>query len=283
MGFNMSWLQALISGIIQGVTEFLPVSSSGHLVIFHSLFGEGDESHFAYTVFLHLATLLSIFIVFRKDIWMLIKEFIAAIADAIKGKPDFKSPGRRFLLMVIIGSVPVAIVGGSISLLGFSDALENIFVVAVMLMVTSALMFCVDKIDKGKHTEADAPYISALIVGVFQSIAILPGLSRSGSTIFGGLVGGLTKEFAVKFSFILSIPAIMGAGMVELIGVVRAGNIEVAPVSWAIGFVAAAACGIVAIKLIKLLIRSKKFYIFGFYCLLASVLAFMVGFGVISA
>ena len=278
----MSWLQALIAGIIQGVTEFLPVSSSGHLVIFHSLFGEGDESYFAYTVFLHLATLLSVFVVFRKDVWMLVREFIGAIADIAKGKPDFKTPERRFLLMVIIGTIPIALIGGTISMLGISSILENIFVVAVMLVVTSILMFCVDRINIGKYTEADASYKSAIIVGLFQSIAILPGLSRSGSTIFGGLLTGLKKDFAVKYSFILSIPAILGAGIVEMFSVIGKDSIEINPTYWVIGFIVAATCGIIAIQLIKVLIRSKKFYVFGIYCLFVSILAFLVGFGVIS-
>ena len=276
----MDWFGALIAGIIQGVTEFLPVSSSGHLVIFHTLFGEGDESNLAFTVFLHLATLLSVFIVFRKDVWVLIREFFAALADIVKGKPNFKTPERRFLLMVIIGTIPAAAIGITIKLLDLDAILENIFVVAGMLIITAALMFSVDRIGKGKYTEADAPYKSALLVGVLQSIAILPGLSRSGSTIFGGLLGGLDKEFAVRFSFILSIPAILGAGVMESIGVLGADGFEISPINWTIGFVAATLCGIVAIKLIKVLIKSKKFYVFGIYCLLASTFAFLAGFGV---
>lgn len=277
----MDWLQALIAGVIQGITEFLPVSSSGHLVIFHALFGEGEESNLAFTVFLHLATLLSVFIMFRKDISLLVLEFFSAIADIFRGKPSFKAPERRFLLMVILGSIPAAVVGVLMVLLGFDDILENIFVVAVMLIVTAALMYFVDKLGKGNYTEKNAPMRAAWIVGTSQAIAILPGLSRSGTTIFGGLIGGLTKEFAVRFSFILSIPTILGAGLVKMVGVLRSDHIEIDPLSWAIGFAASFLCGIFAIKFIKVLISSSKFYVFSIYCLLASIFAFLVGFGVI--
>ena len=278
----MDWLQALTAGAIQGVTEFLPVSSSGHLVIFHTLFGENDESYLAFTVFLHLATLLSVFIVFYKDVRMLISEFLALIADIVKGRPNSKSPQRRFLWMVIIGTIPAGLIGVLIKLLGLSSNLENVFLVAVMLIVTSVLMFLVDRLKEGSYTEADAPFKTTLIVGVMQGIAIIPGLSRSGSTIFGGRFGGLTKEFAVRFSFMLSIPAILGAGLVEMIDVLKMGHIDFAFFSWAIGFIAATLCGVLAIKLIKLLIISNRFYVFGIYCLLASFFAFLTGFGIIN-
>ena len=277
----MEWLQALLAGIIQGVTEFLPVSSSGHLVIFHTLFGEGENANLSFTVFLHLATLLSVVICFHKDIWALIRELFTLIANIFRGKPNPKTPERRFLLMVIIATIPAILVGALVKLLEIDGILENIFVVAVMLIVTSAFMFLSDRINKGSYTEKDAPAKSTLTVGILQTVAILPGLSRSGSTIFGGLLSGLTKEFAVRFAFILSIPAILGAAIVELSGIIKTGNVDIDPFIWLIGFVAATVCGILSIKFIKMLIKSNKFYIFGFYCLLASAFAFLVGFGII--
>jgi len=277
----LTFLQALLAGAIQGITEFLPVSSSGHLVIFHATFGESYESNMAFTVFLHLATLLSVFIMFHKDIWMLIREFFSAIGDCFKGKANFKTPERRFLLMVIIGSIPAAIVGVSMVLLGIDDMLENIFVVATMLILTATLMYLVDKLNKGNFTEKNAPLKSAWMVGLAQACALVPGLSRSGSTIFGGVLSGLTKEFAVRYSFILSIPIILGSGLVYLFDIVRTDTIEIEPLYWLAGFITAAICGIFAIKFIKVLINSSKFYIFSIYCLLASAFAFLVGFGVI--
>ncbi|MCL1918278.1 MAG: undecaprenyl-diphosphate phosphatase [Peptococcaceae bacterium] len=274
----MNWLEALFTGLLQGLTEFLPVSSSGHLVIFHTLFGEGGDSNLAFTVFLHLATLVSVIVVFYKDVWTLIREFFTALRDIIKGRPDFKSPERRFLVMVLIGTIPAVVFGVIIKLLDFEAALENIFVVAVMLIVTSLFMFSVDRMGKGRYTEANAPYKSAWLVGLLQGIAILPGLSRSGSTIFGGLLGGLKKEFAVRFAFILSIPVILGAGLMELR---KVESLDIDPFIWTVGFIAAAVSGIIAIRFIKTLIKNDKFYIFGVYCLLASAFAFLVGLGII--
>ena len=277
----MNLIQSLIAGIIQGLTEFLPVSSSGHLVIYNTLVGESGDANLAFTVFLHFATLLSVIIVFYKDVWMLIREFFTAIGDILKGKPNFKTPERRFLLMVIIATIPAVLVGLLIKKLNLDSILENIFIVAFMLIVTAILMFFVDRLDKGKYTEKNSPYKSPLLVGIIQAVAILPGLSRSGSTIFGGLLGGFKKEFAVRFAFILSIPAILGASLMELLGVIKDGNLGMNPVNLFFGFAAAMLCGIISIKFIKVLIKNNKFYIFGIYCLFASAFAFLTGFGVI--
>ena len=276
----MTWLQALISGIIQGLTEFLPVSSSGHLVIFNALFGAGEGGDLAFTVFLHLATLLAVVICFRKDIWALLREFFAALWDLLRGKPSFKAPERRFLVMVVIATIPAVLAGVLIKKLKLDHLLENIFVVAAMLLLTAAFMFAVDRL-KGMYTEKDAPYRVSLLTGCLQAVAILPGLSRSGSTIFGGVLGGFKKEFAVKFAFILSIPAILGAALLEGLDILKEGQFVFDPVGWFIGFAAAAACGVLAIKFIKALIKNNKFWVFGIYCLAASAIAFLIGFGII--
>jgi len=277
----MSWVQALIAGIIQGLTEFLPISSSGHLVIYGTLFGEEGGADLSFTVFLHLATLLAVIIIFHRDVWLLIRELGGAIADILRGKPNFKTDGRRYLLLVIIGTIPAVLAGGGIKVLHLDYMLESIFLVAVMLIVTAAFMFLVDRFDGGKLTRRDTPYSKALGIGVFQAIAILPGLSRSGSTIFAGALLGLKKEFAVKFAFILSIPAILGSALVELRSAYEAGGASIDPVNWIVGFIAAFICGFFSIVFIRVLIKSRKFYVFGIYCLAASAFAFLVGFGVI--
>jgi len=279
----MSLLQALIAGVIQGLTEFLPVSSSGHLVIYGALFGDAGGSDLAFTVFLHIATLLAVIIIFRKDVWLLIRELIGAVADILKGKPNFKTEGRRFLLLVIIATIPAALLGVGIKVLGLDSALENIFLVAVMLIVTAVFMFLVDRFDSGVYTRKNAPFKTALGIGLFQAIAILPGLSRSGTTIFAGSMFGLKKEFAVKFAFILSIPAILGSAIMEIKDVAGAGGLAAHPLNWVIGFVAAFICGLFSIVFIRVLMKSRKFYVFGIYCLAASAFAFLVGSGVIHA
>ena len=277
----MSWLEALVAGVIQGLTEFLPVSSSGHLVIYGTLAQEAGSGSLAFTVFLHVATLLAVIIVFRKDVWMLIRELVLAIGDIFRGKANFRSAKRRFLLMVIIGTIPAVVVGGGIKLLDVEAMLENIFIVAALLIVTAIFMFSVDRLKDGKLTAADAPLKTAWLVGILQAVAILPGLSRSGSTIFGGVLGGLKKEFAVRFAFILSIPAILGSALVELRSAMKAEEMGIEPLNWALGFIVAFVCGLVAIKLIRVLINSNRFYVFGIYCICASAFAFLAGFGVI--
>lgn len=279
---QMNLLQALIAGVVQGFTEFLPVSSSGHLVLFGALFGFEGSVDLGFTIFLHFATLLSVVLVFHKDVWLLIREFFSALGDIIRGKPDFRTPERRFLLMVLIGTIPAVIAGAAVKLLKFDDILENIFVVAAMLSVTAVFMFCVDRVGKRRYTKANAPFSSAIITGLFQSVAILPGLSRSGSAIFGGILGGLKKEFAVRYTFILSIPVILGAGIMEFPGAVKTGGLLTTDLPNRVaGFFIAAVCGIIAINFVKLLMRGKKFYIFGIYCLLASAVAFLTAFGFI--
>jgi len=277
----MNLFQALIAGIIQGLTEFLPISSSGHLVIYNELTGNTGDSGLAFTVFLHFATLLAVILVYRKDVWALLKELFGTIRDLFRGKPDMSTPGRRYLLMVIIGTIPAVIVGGGMKVLGLDSVLENIFVVAVMLLVTAAFMFMVDRLRDGGLTAKDAPLKTAWLVGILQAVAILPGLSRSGTTIFAGVLGGLKKEFAVRFAFILSIPAILGAAVLELHDVVKNNVPTESAGNLLIGFIAAFICGLLAIKFIKVLINSNKFYVFGIYCCCASVFAFLVAFGVI--
>jgi len=269
----MTWLQALISGIIQGLTEFLPVSSSGHLIIFNTLFGEGEGGGLAFSVFLHLATLLAVFICFWKDIRALVRALWLMLWDLVRGKPDFKTPERRFLIMMFIATLPATAAGALIKLLHLDSVLENILVVAAMLLVTAAFMFLIDRLN-GVYTEKDAPYRIPLLVGCLQAVAILPGLSRSGSTIFAGVLGGFKKEFAIKFAFIISISAISGAAMLEGYDILRSGELAIDPVNWLIGFAAAAVCGVLAIKLIRMLIKNNKFWVFGVYCVLASGVAF---------
>lgn len=274
----MTWTQALILGLVQGLTEFLPVSSSGHLVIFNHLFGEYGGGDLTFSVFLHFATLVSVFIMFWRDIALLVREFFKLLGDIFRGKFHFHTPERRFLLMVILGTIPAGLAGLVISALNFTHVLENIFVAAAFLLVTAALMLSVDKLfaKRAQFDQSNAPYKSAWIVGVMQAVAIFPGLSRSGSTIFGGAVAGLQKDFAVRYAFILSIPAILGAGLLEAVAAVQHG-IDFHALNWLVGFVAAAVSGVLAISIIKLLIRKRKFYLFGFYCLAAAIAAFVIG------
>jgi len=225
---KMSVSRAILAGLIQGFTEFLPVSSSGHLVIFASLFGGGEGGYLGFTVFLHLATLFAVIAVYIEDIWSLILTFFAIIKDLFHGKADFDGPDRKFLLMIIVATIPAVIAGLMIKLLNLESALENIFITACMLFVTAALMLFADRLREGRRVAANTTLRAALFIGLLQAFAILPGLSRSGSAIFGGSFIGLKKDFAVRFAFILSIPVVLGSVILELPDVLGAGGFDIA-------------------------------------------------------
>ena len=268
----MRFIYAFIAGLIQGATEFLPVSSSGHLIIFYTLVG-ADDNNLSFTVFLHLATLLSICFVFRGDILSLFNEIVMLTRRAADKPED----GNRSVLLLLTATIPAFIVGVLIKLLNITDFLDNIFVVGAMLLLTAALLFKTDRFKDGGITEKDASYKSALIIGLIQAAAIMPGLSRSGATIFGGRLCGFTKDFAVKFAFLLSIPVILGAGLVEFIDLYNSDLFTFDP-AWLLGFIAASVSGIFAIKFINILVRAGKLYIFGVYCVIAAIAAFITGF-----
>jgi len=272
--------RALAAGAIQGLTEFLPISSSGHLAVFYHLSGGAEGADLPFSVLLHFGTLLAVLIVFRRDIYALISAFFLILRDLLKGKPDFKTPERRLLAMLVIGTIPAAAAGVAVKLLKLDGFFANIYVVATLFAVTAAFMFLTDRLKDG-GAEETAPYKTALIAGALQAAAILPGLSRSGATIFGGRLGGFTKEFAVKFAFLLSIPAILGAAVIEGASVIKNDFSGADPAAWAAGFIAAFVCGMLSIGAIKYIAKHNKFFVFGIYCLLASAFTFAVAFGLI--
>ena len=280
----LSIVQALIAGIIQGLTEFLPISSSGHLVIYHKLTGESDGNFLGFTVLLHLATLLAVIIMFRKDLWQLLREFTAILRDIGMKRNRHVLMRHRFLLLTVIATVPAVVAGVAVKALKLDAHLQNPFVVAAMFLVTAVFMFLINRLPKGIYSEENAPLASAWIVGMLQAVAILPGLSRSGSTIFGGFLGRLQKEFAVRFAFILSIPVILGATVLEAVDFMRLQNdmtvvMETQQLlAMATGFVSAFATGMITIQLIKIIMQKNRFGIFGYYCLLASAVALYVAF-----
>ena len=278
----MTWWQALLAGILQGLTEFIPVSSSGHLVIFNQLFGDGAYyENLAFTVFLHFGTLVAVVAMFFKDVLSLIKEFFASMYDLFRGKPNFKTPERKLLLMVILGSIPVTLVGVGLEFLGFTHILDNIFVTAAFLLVTAALLIAVHNVGKKeKHdgTNADnTPVKRGFFVGLAQAVAIFPGLSRSGTTIFAARKLGLSREFAVRFSFLMSIPVILGANLFYLLDFIGGDRVDIPSSALAIGFLSSLIFGILAIKLVKVLIKTNKFYLFAIYCAAATLGALAIG------
>ncbi len=273
----MEYLQSAILGLVQGLTEFLPVSSSGHLAIFKEILGaDALTTTLTLDILLHVGTLFAVFLVYYKDIWALIREFFLMVWDVLRGKPDFKSPYRRFVLMVIIGSIPAGIVG-----VFFKDAISTLplFAIGIALFVTAILLWISDRLPEGGKTMETASLPSAFLVGLFQGFAILPGISRSGSTIVGARTAGYTREFAVKFSFILSIPAILGAALLDVLDIITGEAAAIAVLPALVGMAVAAISGFFAIRWLLKLVQNSKFHYFSYYCLFAGILSFILYFG----
>lgn len=264
----MTYLKYSFLGLIQGLTEFLPVSSSGHLAIFKKFFGEDFANlGLTYDILLHLATLIAVFAVYYKDIWSLICGFFSLVRDLFKGKLNLaQNPNQKMVILLVVASIPAALVG---FLLG--DFIENLpfIVVGFALLLTGVELILSGRIKEGNLTEENLRLREAIVPGLFQGLAIMPGLSRSGSTITGALLSGFKREFAVKFSFIMSIPVILGSALFDILDIIK-GKAD-APLlgPTIIGMIVAAVSGYLSIKFMIKLITGKKFHYFAYYCLLA--------------
>ena len=270
----MDIVQGIIIGIVQGLTEFLPVSSSAHLVFIQNILGV--ESSLAFDVFLHLGTLIAVLWFFRWDIIKMLKSWWLSIGDIMQGRfrQGFREdPYKRLAWYVILATIPVAIVG-----VLFDDAIDSLFagalyVPAFFLFVTGTILYLSQRMASGKVNLHNISSKEALWMGLGQACAILPGLSRSGTTIAAGLTIGLEKEFAAKFSFILSIPAIFGAFIFKLKDIGSAMDVNFLPIF--VGFIAAIIAGYLAIKWMLDLIQNKSLDIFAYYCWVVGIVVFM--------
>ena len=264
----MSLLNALILGLIQGVAEFLPISSSGHLSIAQNLLGlkvEGSDDIF-FDVLLHLGTLAAVFVAYWKDIREMILEFFRTISDFRRGgMPRSIPPARRLILLIIVGTLPLFLVLPVKKLV--EGLYGNTYFVGGALLVTGALLFVCDRVRRGRKNEKTATVLDAALVGVGQAIATCPGISRSGTTICVGCFRGLERRFAVRFAFLLSIPAVLGANLLQIKDVAEAGGIDVKllPVYIA-GVAAAAVSGYLSICLVRMVASKGKFGAFAYYC-----------------
>ncbi len=262
----MTFLKAIILGIVQGLTEFLPVSSSGHLAFIQNLMKIDEESILFFAAMLHLGTLISILLVYYKDVYFLIKEFFLVLYELITGKGlDLKkSHYRKLGLLIITACIPTGIIG-----LAFSDFFESlfhsVFSVGVGLLITGTLLWASEKIAKGKKNITTTQYSDAFIIGIFQAIAIAPGISRSGATIVGSLFRGLNKKMTVKFSFLISIPAVLGASVIEFLDALETGMNGISTVMVLSGIVAATISGYAAIKIMIRLVTNRKLIYFSVY------------------
>lgn len=274
-------LQHIILGLVQGLTEFLPVSSSGHLILAEKVLGFSEES-IAYEVLLHLATLAAVFFVYAKDIGLMLKSVFSKRGDRAEDakKVSGEINYRALFAWIFIGTIAtVAIV---FPLKDFAEDLKNqsyaVPVVAAMLFVTGLMMLVLDKIEVPQTIGFEKKWWRSLIIGAAQGIAAMPGISRSGSTIFAGVMTGVSRENAARFSFLLSIPAILGAFVLKLPEIGSFMDISLAPAI--AGMIAAFISGVLAIKWLIALLVKARLYVFTIWCWLVASAALAWHFGV---
>ena len=274
------YLSVIILGLVQGLAEFLPISSSGHLVIFQSFLPGLDQisKDMTLDVLLHLGTLIAVFVVYRKTIWNMIIEFFRMIGQIFSGKFKFRKANKYQLMciFVIVATLPLFLV------VFVSDFIEskmrNLLVVGIMLFITAALLFIADRSVKGKKQMKDMTVLHALKLGLFQMVATIPGLSRSGSTISAAINMGFDRQTAVEFSFIMAIPAVIGANILSLKDVFEQGFNTALFGPYIVGIVIAAVTGIAAINLVKYISRKDKFGWFSIYCIIAGIVSIVLYF-----
>ena len=281
----MSLLQAILMGLIQGLTEFLPVSSSGHLALFKQLFNVEEPGMF-FDILLHMGTLMAVFIVYFKDIWKMIVEGCGIVLDALRNvllffqnrmhdeikpyKKVINNSYRKFVLLIIVSTIPTGIIG--VAAKDLVVMAEQILIVpGICLVITAVLLFIADRVPDGGKAPKNISYTNAFIVGICQGIATLPGLSRSGTTITACLLNGYNRKFAVKYSFIMSIPAILGALILDIkdvdFSVLTGRDIG----NYVAGTIVAGVVGYICIKTMLVIVKNKKFTIFSIYCLIVGI------------
>lgn len=272
----MSYLSAIILGLIQGIAEFLPISSSGHLAFFQSFFGLAnlEDDNMFFDVLLHLGTLVAVFIAYRSEIGELLREFAGMFSGSRRQSTRPNMPARRMILLIVVATLPLLLV------LPVKSRVEslyyNTFFIGFAFILTGVLLAVGDRFRNGSKTEKNATVLDALLVGVAQAFAVVPGLSRSGTTISAGLSRGFDRQFAVRFSFLLSIPAVIGANLLSLIDAVAAGiDWSLLPM-YLLGMLAAGISGYAAIRLLKYIADKGRFGGFAWYCWGAGILTLVL-------
>jgi len=264
----MNVLIALLLGLVQGITEFLPISSSGHLAILQNLFNMDyySEQHLLFDILLHLGTLVAIFAVYRKDIRLMIGDgvdYLRMKSDSNLDEPVVLKPPGRALLFIIIGTLPLI----PMMFIPVSQLFFNTFFIGFALIMTGFILFVASRfVKEGRKTDKTMTIVDALVIGLAQAVAVMPGLSRSGTTISVGLARGLTGAFAVRFSLLLSIPAVIGATIVAIFRAFTGGaDFSLLPM-YLVGFIIAAGIGYFAIQILRRVVGRKKLGSFAYYC-----------------
>jgi len=262
--------QALILGIVQGATEFLPISSSGHLVLLPAFLG-WDSPSLVFDTTVHLATLLAVVAVFWRDLLGL----LAAWWQGLRRGQPFRIVESRLAWWVILATVP-GILAGILLKETFESLFDSPQAVGTFLLLTALLLVLAEIFGRRRREIQTMTWLDSLLIGIGQAAAIVPGLSRSGTTMAVGLFRGLTREAAARFSFILSVPIIAGAGLMQLITQANNGNISAQAPELIIGFLVAAICGYAAIRLFLAYLRKRSLYPFAAYCVVVGVLSLIL-------
>ena len=275
----MTLWNAIILGIVQGIAEFLPISSSGHLSVLQNLFhmSTAEEGHMFFDVMLHFGTLISICVVYWKDIVAMVRETLLVLSGGGKKLSTAERrnlPAARMVMMVIFATLPLVLI------MPVKDKVEELyyhtFVIGLFFIITGFILFVSDKMPRGTRNEKTMRVRDAVLIGLCQCVATIPGISRSGSTITAGMATGMDREFAVKFSFIMSIPAVLGASLLTLIDALKTGIIASLLPVYLAGTVVSTVVGILAIKLVKSITSKGKFGNFCYYCWTVGVLTILL-------
>ncbi|MCI8284843.1 MAG: undecaprenyl-diphosphate phosphatase [Firmicutes bacterium] len=279
----MSILESIILGLVQGLSEFLPISSSGHLAALQHFFNVDTSNVLMFTVMLHFGTLISIFVAYWSDIVALVIELFATLKDIFTGKglQMNKNETRRLGVMIIIATIPTAIIG-----LLFNDFFESLYssmlAIGIGLIFTGTCLFIAEKKGGGNKGVKEMSMFNAFFIGLCQSVAICPGISRSGSTMVGGLASRFNRPHAVRFAFLISIPSVLGAFLMELPSAaeaVTAGETGMSIGAMIAGIVIAAVSGYAAIKIMIKAVTNKKLVYFSIYTWIAG--AFLIIYSVV--
>lgn len=271
--------EAIILGLVQGIAEFLPISSSGHLAILQNLFNMSDieGGHMLFDVLLHFGTLIAICFMYWNDIKAMVVEVLALLsgrkAVTADGRPKQFTAARMFFL-IVAATLPLVLILPINDYIG--ELSQSTVFVGIALILTGFMLLVSDKMTAGTKTEKNMRFSDALIIGLCQCVATLPGLSRSGTTITAGIATGQNRGYAVKFSLLMSIPAVLGATLLELIKAIKAGIDASLIPAYLFGMVAAMVSGVLAIGLLKMIAKSKRFGGFAYYCWIVGALTIIL-------
>jgi len=264
---------AVILGLVQGLAEFLPISSSGHLSIISNLFhlSTAEEGHMLFDVLLHLGTLVSICVCYWKDLMQMLYELLSMAGGGTRQK---RYPAARLFLLIIVSTAMLVLV------MPVKDMLEKLYYnsvfIGVMLILCGFMLYVSDRMAPGKKTETNMSFLDAMLIGVAQCVAVIPGISRSGTTITAGLATGLRRDFAVKFSFLMSVPAVLAANILSLIDAFQEGVDWSSLPAYFIGMAVAMVTGVIAIQLIRHISENGRFGGFAYYCWVVGTLSIIL-------